>query len=98
MVMPACLIVAVGNYAPVITSTPVASVNEDSPYTYTLQGRDYEGTALTKSIVVKPSWLTFNTTTGVLSGTPVNANVGDTRLPCGSLMAQPMLIRFLPLR
>jgi len=73
--MPYC---AVGNYAPVITSTPVASVNEDSPYTYTLQGRDYEGTALTKSIVVKPSWLTFNATTGVLSGTPANANVGDT--------------------
>lgn len=69
---------SVGNYAPVISSTPVAAVNEDSPYTYTLQGRDYEGTTLTKSAVVKPSWLTFNAGTGLLSGTPANANVGDT--------------------
>ena len=69
---------AVGNYAPVITSTPVTSVNEDSPYSYTLRGRDYENSSLTKSVVIKPSWLTFNATSGLLSGTPTNANVGDT--------------------
>jgi hypothetical protein len=69
---------AVGNYAPIITSTPAASVNEDSPYTYTLRGRDYEGTTLIKSVIIKPSWLSFNATSGLLSGTPVNANVGDT--------------------
>jgi hypothetical protein len=67
-----------GNHVPVITSTPVTAVNEDVLYTYTLVGRDYEATALTKTAVKKPSWLTFNASTGVLSGTARNANVGDT--------------------
>jgi hypothetical protein len=67
-----------GNYAPVITSTAVTSVNEDSPYSYTLRGRDYESDPLTKSVVVKPSWLSFNASAGILSGIPLNANVGDT--------------------
>jgi VCBS repeat-containing protein len=69
---------SVGNYAPIIITTPGTSVNEDSPYSYTFRGRDYENSTLTKSAVVKPSWLSFNTSTGVLSGTPANANVGDT--------------------
>lgn len=69
---------SIGNYAPIISSTPVTSVNEDSPYSYTLRGRDYENSPLTKSVVVKPGWLTFNASSGLLSGMPTNANVGDT--------------------
>ncbi len=67
-----------GNHVPVIVSTPVTAINEDAPYSYKLTARDYEGTALTKSAVKKPSWLEFNPSTGVLSGTPRQANVGDT--------------------
>jgi hypothetical protein len=67
-----------GNHHPLIVSTPVTAINEDVAYSYKLVGRDYEGTALTKSAVKKPSWLAFNTSTGILSGTPRQANVGDT--------------------
>lgn len=67
-----------GNHHPLIVSTPVTAINEDSPYSYKMVGRDYEGTALTKTAVKKPSWLAFNTSTGILSGTPRQANIGDT--------------------
>jgi hypothetical protein len=67
-----------GNFTPVITSTPVTSVTEDIAYSYTLTARDAEHDALTKSAIVKPKWLSFNTSTGLLSGTPLNANTGDT--------------------
>ncbi|MFO7655536.1 MAG: putative Ig domain-containing protein, partial [Bacteroidales bacterium] len=67
-----------GNYAPVITSSPAKSVNEDTPYSYTLTFRDIDGDAITKSAKILPKWLTFNTSSGVLSGIPLNNNVGDT--------------------
>jgi hypothetical protein len=67
-----------GNYAPVFTTTPVVSVDEDSPYSYTVLARDYEGQSLTYSAAVLPRWLSFDPGTRVLSGTPDNDNVGDT--------------------
>ncbi len=36
------------------------------------------GTTLTFSIANKPSWASFNTATGALTGTPANADVGAT--------------------
>ncbi|MFO7658791.1 MAG: putative Ig domain-containing protein, partial [Bacteroidales bacterium] len=54
------------------------SVNEDTPYSYTLTFRDIDGDAITKSAKILPKWLTFNTSSGVLSGIPLNNNVGDT--------------------
>jgi hypothetical protein len=66
-----------GNFTPIITSAPLATVQEDAAYSYTLIARDYETSGLTKSVVEKPDWLNFNTSTGELSGTPGNDNVGD---------------------
>lgn len=68
-----------GNYAPVITSVPVTSVNEDTPYSYTLTYREIDaGDVVTRSAKILPKWLSFNTSTGALTGTPLNKNVGDT--------------------
>ena len=66
------------NSAPVITSTAITSIDEDSPYSYTLTATDANaGDALTYSAVgTLPSWLTFNTTTAELFGTPTNDDVG----------------------
>ena len=64
------------NDAPVFTSTPNLTVNEDSPYSYTASATDDDGDALTFAAPVLPSWLSFNAGTRVLSGTPVNADVG----------------------
>ncbi len=66
------------NDAPVITSSAITSVNEDSGYSYTFAANDEEsGDSVTLSALTKPSWLNFNAETGVLSGTPTNSNVGN---------------------
>ncbi len=65
------------NDAPAITSTPVASTNEDALYSYTIVASDVDaGDVLTYSATVKPSWLSFDAGTHILSGTPTNDNVG----------------------
>jgi len=71
-----------GNTPPEFTTEPVISATEDSPYTYTaiVNDPDASGT-LTLTAIVKPAWLNFTwtaaTKSGVLSGTPSNANVGE---------------------
>ena len=69
---------APGNFAPIVTSTPITEATEDTPYSYTMTASDIDvGDVLEFSGVTVPGWLNFNTVTGVLSGTPLNANVGD---------------------
>ena len=66
------------NDAPTITSTALTSVTEDNAYSYTFTVSDVDaGDSLTLSAPTLPAWLSFNPTTGVLSGTPSNAEVGD---------------------
>ncbi|PIW59876.1 putative Ig domain-containing protein, partial [Shewanella sp. CG12_big_fil_rev_8_21_14_0_65_47_15] len=67
------------NDAPVISGTPVTTVNEDSAYSFTPTASDEDsGDTLSFSISNKPSWASFNSTTGQLSGTPTNADVGTS--------------------
>ncbi len=66
------------NDAPTITSSAITGVNEDSAYTYTFTATDVDvGDSLTYSALTLPSWLNFNSSTGVLMGTPTNNEVGD---------------------
>ncbi|WAL79152.1 putative Ig domain-containing protein [Shewanella sp. DAU305] len=72
------------NDAPTISSTAITTATQDAAYSYTFAASDTDvGDVLTFSAVTKPSWLSFNTTSGVLSGTPGNADVG----------AHPVLLR-----
>jgi hypothetical protein len=64
------------NSAPSISGTPSTSVQATTPYAFAPVATDPDGQALTFSIVNKPSWAVFNTSTGALSGTPGSANVG----------------------
>lgn len=67
------------NADPVISGTPSTSANAGSLYSFTPSATDPDsGTTLTFSIANKPSWATFNTATGALTGTPTNAHVGTT--------------------
>jgi hypothetical protein len=66
-----------GNYYPLITSDPVTDAWEDDLYTYTITAQDFEDEPITFTGVTIPSWLTFNATTGVLSGTPTNEDIDD---------------------
>jgi hypothetical protein len=65
------------NRAPAITGTPATSVSADANYNFRPTGSDADGDALTYSIQNKPSWASFSTTTGALTGTPGTANTGS---------------------
>ncbi|MCS6232747.1 tandem-95 repeat protein, partial [Shewanella baltica] len=65
------------NDAPIISSTAITAATQDTAYSYTFAASDADvGDVLTFSAVTKPSWLSFNAATGVLSGTPGNADLG----------------------
>ncbi|KKE80797.1 hypothetical protein N481_19260, partial [Pseudoalteromonas luteoviolacea S4047-1] len=64
------------NDAPTITGSPSSQVNEDSAYSFVPTAEDKDGDNLTFAIENLPSWMSFDSTTGSISGTPVNANVG----------------------
>jgi hypothetical protein len=64
------------NRAPVISGTPVRSINAGSAYSFRPTASDADGNTLTYSIANRPSWATFNTGTGQLSGTPTASQVG----------------------
>ncbi len=66
------------NDAPTFTSVPGTSATQDVPYIYTAVAEDIDGDDLIYTAPVLPSWLTFTAATQVLSGTPANADVGDT--------------------
>jgi len=68
------------NHAPIITSTPIVIVNEGLPYTYDVSATDSDNDTLTYSLSQKPSWLSINSTTGLISGTApsVIANTPNT--------------------
>ena len=67
------------NDAPVITGTPATTVAEDAAYSFIPTVSDVDaGDTQTFSINIKPSWATFSTSTGGLTGTPTNADVGIT--------------------
>ncbi|MBA6294400.1 putative Ig domain-containing protein, partial [Colwellia sp. MB02u-9] len=59
------------NDAPVITGTPATTVAEDTAYSFTPIVSDVDaGDTQSFSINIKPSWATFSTITGSLTGTP----------------------------
>ena len=65
------------NVAPEVTSSAVVTAEEGQAYSYTLTATDADGDALTRAATNAPSWLSFEAATGVLSGTPTSADVGD---------------------
>jgi len=64
------------NSAPVISGTPAASVAAGSAYSFTPTASDTDGNTLAFSISGKPSWATFSTATGALTGTPTAGQAG----------------------
>src|SRR5579863_9762693 len=61
---------------PTISGSPATSVVAGQKYTFTPATTDPSGGTLTFSITNMPSWATFSTSTGQLSGTPSSSNVG----------------------
>ena len=67
------------NELPVVTSTPITTATQGSPYSYTITASDPENAPLTfTASPSNPSWLHFNPSTRVVSGTPSQADAGKT--------------------
>jgi len=64
------------NTAPQISGTPPTTATVGYWYNFVATATDANGDTLKFSIVNKPGWLTFNGTSGRLSGKPTSANVG----------------------
>ncbi len=64
------------NTAPTISGSPATTVNAGSAYSFKPTAADANNDPLTYSIASKPSWATFSTSSGLLSGTPGATNAG----------------------
>jgi hypothetical protein len=63
-------VLAASDGAPTISGTPLTTVAAGGTYAFTPQAGDPDGHALTFSILNAPSWASFDTSTGELSGSP----------------------------
>jgi hypothetical protein len=63
------------NRPPVLSGTPPTSVTAGNAYAFRPTGSDPEGRTLTWSITNRPSWATFSTSSGALTGTPSSSQV-----------------------
>jgi hypothetical protein len=70
------IVVEAGNRAPAISGTPTTNVVEGQAYSFVPTASDPDGDPLTFSIANRPSWATFNASTGALTGTPAVGTVG----------------------
>ena len=68
--------VQAANSAPSISGNPAASINAGSAYTFTPAASDPDGDNLSFSVSGLPSWASFNSSNGRISGTPTAGNVG----------------------
>jgi len=59
-----------------IGGSPPSTVSAGSTYSFTPTTTDPSGRTLSFAIIDKPSWATFSSSTGKLTGTPTAANVG----------------------
>ncbi len=66
---------AKANSVPMITGTPDNNISENRTYSFIPFASDSDQDALVFSITNKPSWATFNTATGQLTGTPKTTGV-----------------------
>jgi hypothetical protein len=68
------------NAPPIIAGSPPTALAAGSSYSFTPTAADPDGDALTFKATGVPAWATFSTTTGSLTGTPAEANVGMTEM------------------
>jgi hypothetical protein len=64
------------NRAPTISGTPATSVTVGSSYSFRPTASDPDGNSLGFTITNRPTWASFNTSTGQLSGSPTSSHVG----------------------
>ena len=73
---PFSIVVTSNNMAPTISGTPAATIGVGEAYAFTPNATDPDGDTLQFEIAGKPTWASFDTTTGRMTGTPQDAHVG----------------------
>jgi len=68
------------NSSPVIESDPVTTAKEGAVYTYDVEATDPNEDALTYSLTASPTGMTINSTTGVITWTPTEGQVGENEV------------------
>jgi len=68
------------NSAPVIESTPITNAKEGAAYTYDVEATDPNEDTLTYSLTAGPTGMTINSTTGVISWTPTESQIGENEV------------------
>ena len=66
-----------GNTAPTIAGKAASTVTVGQSYSFAPTAADADKDSVTFTISNKPSWATFNSTTGALNGTPAAKDVGS---------------------
>ncbi len=66
------------NHPPVISGAPVNSATVGQPYSFKPAASDADGDPLTFSIQNRPTWATFDNSSGTLYGMPASADAGTT--------------------
>jgi len=68
------------NISPVIESTPVTTAKEGAVYTYDVEATDPNEDTLTYSLTTYPTGMNINSTTGVITWTPTEDQVGENEV------------------
>jgi len=68
------------NSSPVIESDPVTTAKEGAVYTYDVEATDPNEDTLTYSMTISPTGMTINSTTGVITWTPTEGQVGENEV------------------
>ena len=68
------------NAPPIIAGSPPTALAAGNAYSFTPTAADPDGDTLTFSATNVPAWATFNKTTGALTGSPAEANVGMSEM------------------
>lgn len=68
------------NSSPIIESDPVTTTKEGANYTYDVEATDPNGDTLTYSLTTNPTGMTINFTTGVISWTPTESQIGENEV------------------
>jgi hypothetical protein len=68
------------NSAPVIESNAVTTAKEGALYTYEIEATDPEGDELEFTLLIHPTGMIINSSTGVISWTPTEEQIGENEV------------------
>jgi len=71
---------ALFNSAPIIESDPITTAQEGALYTYEVEATDPEGDELEFTLLINPTGMIINSSTGVINWTPAEEQIGENEV------------------